>query len=356
MKIKSTYWILPLVALTVFAIKPSYGDTREKIGTALGVLGGVLNAIEKAKSEKDPSAMNQKDPSGNAILDNPRIDLGWRIKEGGMDQHGIIRICEPQGCNLFGKGDTWYFNNEVTTDYDLLKGGVICDVVKREVTDAERERLGKSYSVMRYAEFFVCGDDRNIAAAMKLEAEKKAALEEKRIALEKEKAEKARLAKIQKENEKREWQEELNKRRTQAAQWAPAYINREKSLMEEVFNFAAFGDPEGGLKEQNDGSFRGGAYEEGPKCVMTGHGIDSNGLRKVDPINARKINNTAFRMSPEVVEVFDWINGGTKFESRMRSTDHKVIDISGPETIAMDRLQKAWGLAFSECPGKKSRF
>ena len=84
--------------------------------------------------------------------------------------------------------------------------------------------------------------------------------------------------------------------------------------------------------------------------------MDSNGLRKVDPINARKINNTAFRMSPEVVEVIDWINGGTKFESQMRSTDHKVIDISGPETIAMDRLQKAWGLAFSECPGKKSRF
>ncbi len=65
-------------------------------------------------------------------------------------------------------------------------------------------------------------------------------------------------------------------------------------------------------------------------------------------INSREINETALRMGPELADnERDWVT---------RSTDYKTLEIDGPSDIALDRLQKAWGLALGKCPGKKSEF
>jgi len=120
----------------------------------------------------------------------------------------------------------------------------------------------------------------------------------------------------------------LTVERTQEAErkWQE-YASRQKSLLEQVFNFATNGDANGSPYER---------WIEAQPCVMT------NGRREID---VRQINMTAFRINREVF-------GNTTY---IVSSDGKVR-LSTSRLVPIDRLQNAWALAFKECPGVRSRF
>ena len=105
------------------------------------------------------------------------------------------------------------------------------------------------------------------------------------------------------------------------------YNARQKTLMEQVYNFASTGYLEG-LKRQR-------WIEEKP-CVLT------DGNRRIDN---RLLNMTAFRIYRDYI-------GSTWY---MISTDMNVR-FSTSENIPVERLQEGWGLAFQQCPGKTSTF
>ena len=97
--------------------------------------------------------------------------------------------------------------------------------------------------------------------------------------------------------------------------------------MEQVYNFSTTGDQEG--SEYN-------YWVEVKACIL------SNGRKRIDNT---KINMTAFRIYPEFKNK----------KIKMISSDDKFY-FSTHANISMDRLQKAWKLAFNQCPGKTSRF
>ena len=137
-------------------------------------------------------------------------------------------------------------------------------------------------------------------------------IEQKRLAEEKNKGE-------------RQKQKELDNTRKQL--WI-AYKSRNKTLMEQVYNFSTTGKLEGSSYNY---------WIEFKKCVL------SNGRKTIDN---RKINMTAFRIYSEVKK---------NLKIKMISSDGKFY-FSTYANIPMDRLQQGWELAFQECPGKSSRF
>jgi hypothetical protein len=73
-----------------------------------------------------------------------------------------------------------------------------------------------------------------------------------------------------------------------------------------------------------------------PKCVLT------NGNLTIDN---RKINVTAFRISKKILGSSWYVYSSDGTTTLSTSAD-----------IPIDRLQKAWSLAFGRCPGVKTRF
>ena len=116
--------------------------------------------------------------------------------------------------------------------------------------------------------------------------------------------------------------------KTQEAQrsWLE-YAARDKTLLEQVFNFATVGEVTGAQHER---------WTEVQTCTVT------DGRRQID---VRKLNMTAFRVFP------DWV-GSTR---QLVSTDG-AMRLATSKQIPMDRLQNAWRLAFQSCPGTRSRF
>ena len=137
-------------------------------------------------------------------------------------------------------------------------------------------------------------------------------IEQKRLAEEKNKGE-------------RQKQKELGNTRKQL--WL-AYKSRNKTLMEQVYNFSTTGDLEGTQYNY---------WVEFKKCVL------SNRRQSIDN---RNINMTAFRIYSEIKK---------NQKIKMISSDGKFY-FSTYANIPIDRLQKAWKLAFNKCPGKSSKF
>lgn len=131
----------------------------------------------------------------------------------------------------------------------------------------------------------------------------------------------------------REIEEEI---RAQAQKVFAAYRDRPKTTLEEVFNFATSGKPEGSFFHR---------WTEVRKCVVKPWAEDS---RYRDEIDVRTMNMTAFRMTPQIRST----DAGV-FQETI-SSDGKVT-LRGPD-MPLDRLQTAWGLAFKECPGQRSKF
>jgi len=105
------------------------------------------------------------------------------------------------------------------------------------------------------------------------------------------------------------------------------YSAREKTVMEQVYNLATSGFVEG----------RSYSYwVEGRKCELT------DGSRTIDN---RSLNMTAFRIYNELI--------GTTWGVVSSDQNTTLVTL---ERVPIDRLQNAWGVAFSECPGTESRF
>jgi hypothetical protein len=141
-----------------------------------------------------------------------------------------------------------------------------------------------------------------------------------RVAVAREKHEQEMQAKAERDQKVRE---------TRAAEdlvWRN-YSERPKTTLEQVYNFASTGNP---------GGERYRKWTEVEECVL------SDGRVRIDN---RKINMTAFRISRELI-------GSSWY---MVSSDRKMR-LSTSANIPVDRLQKAWGLAFEQCPGVTSRF
>ncbi|RXJ72849.1 hypothetical protein CS022_13420 [Veronia nyctiphanis] len=125
---------------------------------------------------------------------------------------------------------------------------------------------------------------------------------------------------------KREKQQQARNQKEQVWQ---QYLAREKTLMEQVYNFSTTGHPNGGSWKY---------WVQTAPCIVT------DGSKTYD---TRKINMTAFRMYPEYNEY----SGDTE----MVSSDGN-FRLSTTATIPLDRLQNAWSMAFKECPGRTSTF
>jgi len=131
-------------------------------------------------------------------------------------------------------------------------------------------------------------------------------------------------AKAAKEQERKDAAEET---RLKAAKDWSDYQTRQKTLMEQVYNFATTGYPEG-LKTLR--------WVEEQPCILT------DGNRRFDN---RLLNMTAFRIYREYIGSV-WYTISTDVNARFVTSGN----------IPVDRLKNAWRLAFQKCPGKKSVF
>ena len=124
---------------------------------------------------------------------------------------------------------------------------------------------------------------------------------------------------------------EQERQQKEEAEWNTYWSNyqsRQKTLMEEVYNFADTGYIEG-LDYSH--------WVEIEDCVLT------NGNLTVDH---REINMNAFQIYPEFIDTAWYVV----------STDMNYIRLVAPAPIPKDRLQEAWRLAFQQCPGRQSNF
>ncbi len=142
-----------------------------------------------------------------------------------------------------------------------------------------------------------------------------------------------------------------------------AYAAREKTLLEKVFNYTQTGIQEGQVNSWNrnnerDLSFRifwmsglNGAH----KCILTlieGQKVQSNqfadALVLVRTIDIREFNQTAFRINLS--------QRPGNFQSFVGDERVRIVINDIMPGIEMERLRNAWGLAFQECPGRRSAF
>lgn len=135
------------------------------------------------------------------------------------------------------------------------------------------------------------------------------------------------LAQLEKQMAETERKKAFQERTAQFQKSWNDYKSREKTLMEQVYNLSTSGFVEGVSHEH---------WIEKENCVMT------NGRRTVDN---RNLNMTAFRIQTEFIGS-DWA---------VVSSDQKTRFVTF-QKVAVDRLQKAWGMAFNSCPGRKTRF
>ena len=142
------------------------------------------------------------------------------------------------------------------------------------------------------------------------------------------------------------------------------YKSREKTLLEQVANYTSFGD------------------EGGDSCpdrcwVQIEHCVVARETNKTIIIDFRKFNQTAFRIESYVLQGYGeqaaWNIGAftgvadaswalIKYDTGITAITTSSIPTNWATSAfkvsfpTVDRLSKAWGLAFKECPGKKSTF
>jgi hypothetical protein len=119
------------------------------------------------------------------------------------------------------------------------------------------------------------------------------------------------------------------------------YSRRPKTLIEQILNYTCSGIEEG--RENN--YWISGANGQNQCIVITDQNSLAVGSRQFD---IRSFNERSFRLSIEPMRDYSNVVFG---DERNRLT----CPIIGNPPL-LDRLQRAWGLAFRECPGVKSAF
>jgi TPR repeat protein len=135
----------------------------------------------------------------------------------------------------------------------------------------------------------------------------------------------------------------------------PSYQTRTKSVLEQILNFTTTGVLEGSEKH-----FWISGHENTHKCILTPFSAVSSST--LTPVDVRTFNQTAFQFNVRgscdaggrnsvTVRVGDETNAVTAIYGPLSS-----IGASCDKAPSMERLQRAWELAFRECPGRRSAF
>lgn len=145
------------------------------------------------------------------------------------------------------------------------------------------------------------------------------------------------------------------------------YNSRPKTILEQVFNYTTFANEEHAPDPRFFWSgLRGAAwisnFHRDHKCVMSLVGIgqgrgNTAEIYIMQEIDIRQLNQTGFRIQPYVQEGIN-LFGSSIITSGISVGDGITFiqrDNLNPN-ISVDRLARAWGLAFRECPGRRSAF
>ncbi len=129
------------------------------------------------------------------------------------------------------------------------------------------------------------------------------------------------------------------------------YKSREKSILEKVFNYSTQADQDG-----TEAEFWVSGLDGQNKCVMTLRSPISAADKKL-VIDIRQISSKGFRIKTQQ-QKNPFLNlGRGGYVTTWTFGDEKTNFSTGGDTgQVMERLQKAWGLALAECPGKKEEF
>ena len=118
-----------------------------------------------------------------------------------------------------------------------------------------------------------------------------------------------------------------------------AYRAREKTIIEQVLNYTIVGDENGAALYYFVSGEKGGH-----KCIVTQRGTNDIAFEWGQIIDIRNMNEKGFEIRPS-----------GQAQGAYRVGDEQ-IGLFAPDNVSIGRIQKGWGLVFSECPGKKSAF
>jgi len=128
---------------------------------------------------------------------------------------------------------------------------------------------------------------------------------------------------------------------------AQAYQGREKSLLEQILNYTSYAS-ENGMFEKTGWGYWISGENGADKCVLTLHTSPSSpdfSQLLLHRLDLRQLDQNGFSFNHKESSGMGWWIVGD---------EHTTL--IGDERAVLERLQKAWGLAFQECPGKKSAF
>jgi hypothetical protein len=150
----------------------------------------------------------------------------------------------------------------------------------------------------------------------------------------------------------RELRHHINTRQRHAQQLAPiqsSYRAREKTVLEQIFNYSTTGDTNG-TQEKFWISGHNGTH----KCVLTPFGSDRNSTVNSSAIDIRSFNQTAFNIRREFIlgGMFGLIAG----DGQIEIVGGFIEGPGFPAAPSLDRLERGWRFAFQECPGRRSAF
>jgi TPR repeat protein len=128
--------------------------------------------------------------------------------------------------------------------------------------------------------------------------------------------------------------------RAEAAPFLSAYRSREKTLLEQVLNYTTTGTEEGASLP-----FWVSGHAGDHRCIMTQ--VNSTNGSVIAKIDIRNFNQVGFRIRGPNID--QWGGRGYTLGDERQT-------IPGHGNAVMERLQNAWGLAFQECPGRRSAF
>lgn len=126
-----------------------------------------------------------------------------------------------------------------------------------------------------------------------------------------------------------------------------AYQQRQKTLLEQVLNYTTTADENGQLAEYGAVFWISGV-NGAHKCILTAFSSSrASGVQQYDVLDIRQFNQAGFRIQGP---------NTNQYGNRSYTLGDEVKRIQGSGNAVMERLRNAWGLAFQECPGRRSAF
>lgn len=165
--------------------------------------------------------------------------------------------------------------------------------------------------------------------------------------------------------------EQLERRHAEATTQLRLYRGRSKNILEEIMNYTFFAREDGDISE-GDAQFWVSGYGGAHRCVMTLMTVTSqfsvlrsslSSLRGDDVVGWTVFGGMMTGLVDwQVIDLREFNEQGFQIrQDRDASGSYFTLGderqrIRGSGSAVMERLRRAWGLAFQECPGRRSRF